>query len=267
MAVEEVKGGEGVQSFSGPDISPVKPFAEKEAFDPDEFYERIVSMVDAKIAEALEELLAMLLPDLRALLRNPNDPLHIKEVIKETIIDSTYTIGVFEVQEASTGDGVYNCYLQDYISACWTDTTGADRYEDHSTGVFEVMNLLENDPVAAYTPALCKYDRMLVIGTTYEWSVRKLKGIPITPMERLVEATEDAQDDNEVVCNVVLNNGAAAANGELGYHITVYGIINDGSTALNAAIPRITNTKTYKAYNAQGVWFFKVDFQASQDCT
>ena len=41
-------------------------------------------------------------------------------------------IKIFEVQSAAAGDGVYNCYQQKLDATDWTDTAGADKFDDKS---------------------------------------------------------------------------------------------------------------------------------------
>ena len=129
------------------------------------------------------------------------------------------------------------------------------------------MNLRENNPVASYTRALAKFDRMMC----WNWiddggtPTTRLVGIPITEGPRLVRATEAAGAATNITCNVIHNDETEAASGELGYNIEVYANICGGGN-LNTAVPRIENDNYLMAECVQGKWYFTTTFNKSQDC-
>lgn len=172
---------------------------------------------------------------------------------------------IFEVQSAATGNGVYNCYEQTLDSTDWIDIEGADKFDDKNTTTVEVFNLLENDPVSDYTPALGLYDRIMAWKKTDDEGNSRWVGIPLTNSDRRVRAKEAAGSSNHITCNLMLNNNNEATSGQLGYGIEVYGHICNGS-ALNSASPRIANGEGLDAYNEQGKWWFTTTFQTTEPC-
>lgn len=170
---------------------------------------------------------------------------------------------IFEVQDkADTGYGLYKCYEQKLDATNWDDETGEDEFADKDTTEVEVLNLLENDPIADAIPALGKYDRLRAWTVTDDEDNSRWVGIPLTPQLREVKATQAAQSEkNYVACNLVLNDGAEADSGELGEAIDVYGRINGAGTDLSICQPGIASGDTRLAQCIQGKWWFYGAFQ------
>ena len=172
---------------------------------------------------------------------------------------------IFEVQSAATGDGIYTCYEQTLDSTKWADEAGDDKFDDKDSVEIDVFNLLENDCVAAYAPALCLYDRLQARQWMDDEGNKRLVGIPIAPSVRRARTTEAAPAATNLTCNIILNNDVEAGVGELGYNIEVYCSIV-GSANLNAAAPRLANDDYLFVQNIQGKWWCVTVFQATEDC-
>jgi len=173
-------------------------------------------------------------------------------------------IKIFEVQSAATGDGVYNCYEQVLDSTNWIDTTGFDKFLDHDTNIVEVLNLLENDVEADYTPALALKDRI----AAWEWFDDEGKarwvGIPLVPSTRRARTTQSATANDHITCNLIGNDGVEITSG-LGSGIEVYCNISHG-TALNDAIRRLANDDYLMVVNSGGKWWCTEGFSGDEEC-
>ena len=171
---------------------------------------------------------------------------------------------IFEVQSSTTGDGIYTCYEQTLDSTEWADENGDDKFDDKDSVEVDVFNLLENDCVADYTPALCLYDRLQARQWMDDEGNKRWVGIPIAPSVRRARTTEAAPAATNLTCNIILNNDAEAASG-LGYNVEVYCVISDGGN-LNSALPRLANDDYLFVQNIQGKWWCTTVFQGSEDC-
>lgn len=180
-------------------------------------------------------------------------------------IPTSKQLRIFEVQSAAAGDGIYNCYRQTLDATEWDDVTGVDKFDDFDANLIEVLNLRENDPVAAYTPALALYDRLICWKMIDDEGGGRWIGVPIVQGPRPAKTTADAGGGLTIVCNLILNNGVEAAGGELGLGITVNCAISGGA-ALNATIPRLENNEIIMVENIQGNWQCSTKFQATEDC-
>ncbi|KKK93546.1 hypothetical protein LCGC14_2691790, partial [marine sediment metagenome] len=95
------------------------------------------------------------------------------------LLAQSVRLKIFEVQSAAIGDGVYNCYEQTLDATEWDDTVGDDKFDDKNIDSVEVLNLLENDTIGDYTPALGLYDRLQCWRWTDDEGNRRWVGIPI----------------------------------------------------------------------------------------
>jgi len=163
---------------------------------------------------------------------------------------------------AATSYGAYYCYEQTLKADEWEDTDGDDKLDDKDTIGVEVLNLLETDSVADYTPMLGLYDRITAWKMTDDEGNKRWVGMPLVNSVRQVRATEEAGDFDHITSNLLLNNGVEAAESELGYHIEVYARICYGA-ALSAAEPRIANSQWLTAHNEQGKWWFDTVFNTT----
>jgi len=164
-------------------------------------------------------------------------------------------IRIFEVQSAGGGDGLYDCYEQKLLASAWDDTDGDDKFteKDETPEAVVVLNLIENDPVSDYVPALGKYDRISAWQMADSGNTQRWVGRPLTSPVRRFKTTESATANDHITCDMVLNNGVEAAEGELGYHVEVYCDIYNG-TALNTAATRLQSGKYLYAELIDGKW-------------
>lgn len=86
---------------------------------------------------------------------------------------------IFKVQSATATPGVYNCYQQTL-------------YGDFGTMLIEVLNAVENNTLADYTPALAVGDRIAAWRMKNDVGTAHWVGIPIVPSVRMARATEAA---------------------------------------------------------------------------
>ncbi len=167
---------------------------------------------------------------------------------------------IFEVQSSTTGDGIYTCYEQILDSTEWADEDGDDKFDDKDSVEVDVFNLLENDCVADYTPALCLYDRLQARQWMDDEGNKRWVGMPIAPPVRRARTTEAAPAATNITCNIILNNDAEAGSGELGYNVEVYCVISGGGN-LDSALPLLVNDAYLFVENIQGKWWCTTVFQ------
>ena len=173
-------------------------------------------------------------------------------------------IKIFEVQSAAAGDGVYNCYEQTLDATDWTDTSGADKFDDKDATSVEVLNLLEND-------CLASYERMLALGDrieAWQWiddeGNNRWVGRPLVPSVRLARTTQAAPAATYITCNLIKNDGETEIEAGLGSGITVHCNISYGN--LNTAARRLANNDYLMVQNIAGKWWAAEGFQTSEDC-
>ena len=184
----------------------------------------------------------------------------------KNIVSGGVQIRIFEVQSAATGDGVYNCYQQKLDNTEWNDTAGDDKFDDLNTTSVEVLNLMENDPVASYTPALGKYDRIAAWTMSDDEGNARWGGYPLSPSVRMLKITQDAPAGIVITCNLILNNGEVATSGQLGYNVGVVCMIHPVGTYLNAAVPLLKTDSYLAAQNIQGSWLCTSMFSKMDIC-
>lgn len=160
---------------------------------------------------------------------------------------------IFEVQSAGTGDGIYNCYEQTLDATEWADTAGDDKFDDLNSTSIEVLNLLESNPVASYTPALCIYDRIAAWRWQDDEATGRWVGIPIEPSVRMARTAEAAPAATNLTCNLVDNAGTERTSG-LGSAIEVYCKVSGGHN-LDEALPPLYNDDYIFVQNLQGQWW------------
>ena len=146
--------------------------------------------------------------------------------------------------EPGTG-GVWETY--------WRKTQGA------------ILNICENHPAEAYVPALAKGDLMVAHVIVDADQDGQWMGFPVNNNTiRWAQTTEDAPGDDNIACNIIDMDGSEIATG-LGSGVDVYCKICGGS-ALNAAIPRLSDNDWIPVFNVQGKWWCSQVFQTTEDC-
>ena len=175
---------------------------------------------------------------------------------------------IFEVQSAATGYGVYNCYEQVFDSTYWGSASAEDRLKEKETTPtnVEVFNLYENDIGASYSRALALYDRLVAWRINDDESKARYIGIPLDYGPRYARTNAAAGAATFVTCNLYLNNGVEAAEGQLGYNITVYGNVTGGNN-LDHALPYLANDTNISVLNYHGKWWFVQSFPYVDLCT
>jgi hypothetical protein len=129
----------------------------------------------------------------------------------------------------------------------------------------QVINILENDPQATYSSALAKGDLMIASPARVSDGSVKWMGFSVSGGNvRLAQTTEDAPGDDNIACNLLDMSGTEITSG-LGSGIDVYCKIAGGS-ALNAAIPRLSDNDQIPVFHANGVWYCSQVFQTTEDC-
>lgn len=164
-------------------------------------------------------------------------------------------IGIYKVLDelAVPVDGVYLCNKQTAAGG-WSAT-------EH-----EVLNLIENDTVAAYTPALAKNDRIMAWESKDAAGAVKLVGIPVTSSVRRCKTTQPAPNSKQITCNLYANDGVTEITGaDLGAGIPVDCATTEAAN-LNATLPRLKSEQDIFAGNLSGRWWCTTVFQASKNC-
>jgi len=171
-------------------------------------------------------------------------------------------IRIFEVQSAGWGDGLYNCYEQSLDATYWGSTSGVDLFGNKNTTVVKVLNLQESFVSSSYVPALVKYDLIATweMDDDGETSTSRRVGVPLEHGPRLVKAKASAGSDATINCNFQLRNGEYAVSGELGYSVSVTGLMSMGETQMQNCIPFVEEGKEYWAVNVRGKWMFVNNF-------
>ncbi len=259
MGAEEIQGGEITQSYTGPDIRPVRLREEKEAIDLDEFYERITSMVDSKIAEAMEEILATLWPDIQALLKNPNNYNLIVEDpgggggSGHTIT----TVQLYSVIEALDVIGAYTC-RRAYFTSLGDNDYGVVATPSVIVNNYREVCWMAGTPPSPWYPELVPGD-LIAVWTHTQDIYSRLVGLPVYGPTRWARTTEAATANYEITCNLYDVTGTEITSGEGSGIEVVANIV--GGTALNAAIPRLADDTDMLVHNDRGVWYFVDTFQ------
>ena len=185
----------------------------------------------------------------------------LRQVYEEGLKDRSFVSGkVFAVQSAGTGDGIYNCREQTLNATEWDDTAGDDKFNDKDTTSVEVFNLLENDPVADYSPALTVGDAIKAWQWIDDEGNKRWAGIPLVanPVRRAI-TTQAAPGTEYITANLYNHAGTEITEG-LGSGITVYCDIV-GGTKLSEAIPELTDNFDISVQNIQGKWYCTSIFQ------
>ncbi len=179
-------------------------------------------------------------------------------------------IKIFEVQSDRTdlGDGIYKCYEQKLIDAEWIGVEGNNKFEDaeETPTEVEVFNLNESDVEADYSPALALYDLIAAWQIRDDEGNNRWVGVPLVGPDREAIATEDAPAQTSITCNLILRNGAEAAEDELGYHIEVYAKLFGGGVTISACVPEIFEDDPVHVINLQGKWYCVWWYNAYVEC-
>lgn len=174
-------------------------------------------------------------------------------------------IRIFEVQSSATGDGVYNCYEETFDATDWTDTAGADRFDDKDATSVEVLNLLEHHTHATYARALAVGNRIAAWKMTDDENTARYVGIPIGPYNegRVMMARTQAVAGGTLSISVKLCDQDGS---EIGSAFDVACKVSGSATGLNAAIPRLASGDYIFVTNIAGTWYCHQTFQTSEDC-
>lgn len=164
-------------------------------------------------------------------------------------------IAIFQVQSAADADGVYNCYQM------------------LSSGVFgstniEVLNLIENDTLSSYEPALAYEDRIAAWKMQDAGGAMRWVGVPLVPSVRMARATEPSGAKNNITCNLVANDGETEITSGLGSGITVYFRVNQNDAEYpNAAEPEFADNDYLFVQNISGKWWCVTTLAQHEPCT
>ena len=161
-------------------------------------------------------------------------------------------ISMFQVQSITAADGIYLCRKQ-------TLAGGWGTYE------FEVLNLIENDTITAYTPMLAFEDRIAAWEMADENGAERWVGVPIVPSVRMARVTEASPNSQQITCNLIANDGETEITSGLGSAIEVFCKITE-DVNLNAAVPRFKDNDYLFVQNISGKWWCTQLFQASENC-
>ncbi|KKN11662.1 hypothetical protein LCGC14_1024140 [marine sediment metagenome] len=160
---------------------------------------------------------------------------------------------------------IYWCVLAHTSGASTEPGTGGSWTTYWRSTQGKIFNIYENDPPAAYSRALAKGDLMVALPVLDADGSGRWMGFSVSGSNvRLAITTENAPGDDNIICNLLDAGGSEIASG-LGSGIDVYCNISGGS-ALNAAIPRLSNNDQIMVTNIQGKWWCTTVFQTTEDC-
>jgi len=162
--------------------------------------------------------------------KNPDDGIIIRIVLS-----------IFQVQSVTAVDGVYLCFRQTLAGGWGTDE-------------IEVLNLIENDTLASYTPMLAYQDRIAGWQTVDENGTSRWVGMPVTPSVRMARTTEAAGASTSITCNLIANDGETEILSGLGSAIEVYFRVCT-SDNMNGASPRFNDNDYLFVQNISGKWW------------
>jgi len=165
-------------------------------------------------------------------------------------LNATADLWLFEVQSATAADGIYNCLRQ---------TT----FGSFSTPVTEVLNLLENNTLANYTPALAAGDIIAAWRMADENGTMRWVGFPLVPSVRMARTTETAGEEQQITCNLIANDGKTEITSGLGSAIEFYGKICGGEN-LNSASPDFSDNEYLFGVPISGKWHIVTVFMSSE---
>jgi len=172
---------------------------------------------------------------------------------------------IFEVQSAAAGDGVYNCYEQSLDATDWTDTGGADKLDNKDAVSVEVLNLLENDPEAAYSEMLVPGDKIKAWEFKDDENNTRWVGVPISgTLPRRARTRAAAGAGTTIACNLIGNDGQEILAG-LGSNIIVNCSICNGAD-LDEATPLLEDNIDIFVQNIQGKWWCGQIFDTHKIC-
>ncbi len=175
-------------------------------------------------------------------------------------------IRIFEVQTSATGDGVYNCFEQSLDSTEWEDTSGNDKLDNKEASgeetEIEILNLLENDPLATFAGGLRAGDRLAAWKIADDEKIQRWVGTPISVFGnvRLAKTQVAAGSGSTIACKIVDENEV-----EITGPTTVNCRIAGGG-GLNAATPRLPISFLIAVQNIGGKWWAVDTFQATESC-
>ncbi len=178
--------------------------------------------------------------------------LHIRQ--KPPLPTPSLPIQIFQVQSATSADGVYNC-LQQLSSGLWGSI------------IIEVLNAIENDTVAAYEPALAYGDRIMAWKDTDDAGTVRWMGMPLVPHVRLARTTDASGDSDNIICNLIGNDGEEEILTGLGSGITVYFHVNENDVEnIEDAITTFADNDYLYVENISGKWWCVQTLQQDKIC-
>lgn len=164
----------------------------------------------------------------------------------------TSDLWIFKVQSATAAPGIYNCFQQT-APGVW------------DTSTVEVLNLVENDTLEDYTPALAVEDRIAAWLTKDEAGTDRWVGIPNTSPVRMARTTEAAGASQQITCNLILNDGETEGP-EIEVHCRITRDITSTEYNLNQALPRLATGDYIFVENISGKWWCVTVFQVNEIC-
>ncbi|MCH8244621.1 hypothetical protein IIB97_01920 [Patescibacteria group bacterium] len=174
---------------------------------------------------------------------------------------------IYEVQSSATGDGVYNCYEQTVDNVDWASTTEVDKVSDKNAISVEVWNALESYIYIPYAESLFLGDRMVAWESTDSSGVVRVVGVPVVPtIVRLAYVQENSPADDPPgtgsLISVKLGDYKGVASGDaFDAKCLIY-----GGSALDEAVPRLTNSSIVFVIQLWGIWYVVTPFIATEDC-
>ncbi len=186
------------------------------------------------------------------------------------VIDTDYIAGDHVIND----NVQYKCILAHTSAAADEPGTGGN-WETYWTVEAEVLNLLESNAVADYTPALFMYDKIDAWQIEDDEQKTCWVGIPVEPSLRIVCTVDSAPSTQvyltTITCDAWLEGkgaaGAVAVDGELGYHIEVHGFSAPLISNWDDVFPVIVEGYYYHAYCKCGKWYFTDMFMTNIACT
>jgi len=163
-------------------------------------------------------------------------------------------IKVFEVQEAGTGDGIYNCYEQILDSSNWDGTDGdSPKFAELNEDEIEVLNIEEYDPPAAYLPYLDVGDLIFAWEQEDDEGETRWVGYPIEPDTHIAYCDESAPADIVMNCHLDVDDTGTVV--EVNFFI-----VGPEGTNLDDCVPLLVMHNPIVVEKIRGEWWCKFWF-------
>lgn len=257
-------------SVVGPIPEPVES-VDKYAGLLEKIKEMINSAIDEALAEYRYENPAEIYEIINQYFRQvPNAKNQMRPIVTSIINSQFITLhGIFEVQSAASGDGIYNCYEQKLLNAEWADTAGDSKFNNKNSTSIEVLNLDEHNPPGSYVAHLVAGDLISAWLVRDDEGTPRWVGIPVPGLRtcsvKIQAGGVPSNNTGPFTCKILDQDGS-----EVGSTISVYPRTHLGTNNFNGDVwPDLSANDVIAAYKDwDGKWYINgCIFDDTTTCT